>query len=53
MNKPRPKPSFALSCGSFDLKYGSPILDKTSLGYPFPSSSIVTSVNSLLLLKFI
>ena len=32
---------FDLSIGSFDLKYGSPTFDKTSFGYPFPSSSIV------------
>ena len=36
-----------------DLKYGSPIFDNISLGYPSPSSSIATIVKSLLLFKLI
>jgi hypothetical protein len=36
-----------------DLTYGSPILLNTSLGYPFPSSSITISVISLSLFKLI
>ena len=50
---PSPKPAFDLSIGLFDLRYGSPIFERTSLEYPLPSSSIVISVISLSLLRFI
>ena len=53
INIPRPRPTFDFSMVSFDLKYGSPIFDKMSLGYPFPSSSIIISVISLSLLRLI
>ena len=51
MNSPRPNPFFSLSKGFVDLKYGSPIFDNISLGYPSPSSSIATIVKSLLLFR--
>ena len=39
MNSPRPNPFFSLSKTLVDLKYGSPIFDNMSLGYPSPSVS--------------
>ena len=47
---PNPNPDFAFSKDLIDFIYGSPILFKTSLGNPNPSSSILMLVNSLLLL---
>ena len=53
INKPRPKPTFDFSIGLLDFKYGSPIFDRISLGKPLPSSSIMISVISVSLLRFI
>ena len=47
---PKPNPDLLLSLLYEDLMYGSPILPRTSVGYPSPSSSIEISVVSLLLL---
>ena len=47
MNIPRPNPGLLSNFFSFDLIYGSPILSRISLGKPSPSSSMITSVDSL------
>ena len=52
INIPKPKPDF-FSYLIQDFKYGSPIFDNISFGYPSPSSSIITSVNLLSLFKVI
>ena len=53
MKIPRPNPDFDFIDDLYDLLYGSPIFLNTSLGYPSPSSSIITSVTSESLLIFI
>jgi len=53
INIPNPRPLLILVVVFMDLRYGSPIFESISLGYPAPSSSIIISVYSLLLFNYL